>query len=160
LVHPTKWATSNPSHTVRISLKMINLIKFTTLANNKQKLLPAANHCWTYSRPRNHTKSTVFFKNTLAETYNKSQLYRIHCITQKRLPSPRSRPLLNLQQNKKPHRTHCVFQEHPCWNLQQVTVIPNPLYNQETPHTTSRSRQTTSKDSLYHELHSSNSRTQ
>ena len=44
------------------------------------------------------------FKNTLAETHNKSQLYRIHCITQKCLTAPRSRPLLNLQQNKKPHR--------------------------------------------------------
>jgi len=46
----------------------------------------------------------VCFKNTLAETYSKSQLYRIHCITQKRLIAPRSRLLLNLQQNKKPHR--------------------------------------------------------
>jgi len=159
LVHPTKRATSSPSHIVRFSLKMINLIKFTTLAHNKQKLLPATNHCWTYSRPRNHTESIVCFKNTLAETYSKSQLYIIHCITQKCLTAHRSRPLLNLQQNKKPHRIHCVFQEHPYWNIQQVTVIQNSLYNQETPHTAPRSRQTTSTDSLYHELHSSNSRT-
>jgi len=41
-------------------------------------------------------------------------------------------PLLNLQQTKKPHRVHCVSQEHPCWNLQQVTVIQSPLYNLET----------------------------
>jgi len=47
--------------------------------------------------------------------------------------TPRSKPLLNLQQTKKPHRVHCVFQEYPCWNLQQVTVIQNPLYNPETP---------------------------
>jgi len=25
----------------------------------------------------------------------------------------RNKPLLNLQQTKKPHRVHCVFQEHP-----------------------------------------------
>jgi len=72
-----------PYSTVRISLKMIKLIKFTTLAHIKNTLLPVANHCWTFSRPRNHTKPTVCFKNTLAETYNKSQLYRIHCITKK-----------------------------------------------------------------------------
>jgi len=46
----------------------------------------------------------------------------------------RSKPLLNLQQTKKPHRVHCVFQEHPCRNPQQVTIIQNPLYNPETPH--------------------------
>ena len=139
---------------------MIKLIKFTTLTHSKNTLLPTANHCWTYSRPRNHTESTVYFKNTLAETYNKSQLYRIHCITQKCLTAPHNGPLLNLQQTKKPHRTHFVFQEHPCWNLQQVTVIQNPLYNQERPHTAPRSRLSTSTDSLYNELHSSNPRTQ
>jgi len=42
----------------------------------------------------------VCFKNSLAETYSKSQLHRIHCITQKRLTAPCSRPLLNPQQNK------------------------------------------------------------
>ena len=112
-----------PYSTVRISLKMIKLIKFTTLAHNKNTLLPATNHYWTFSRPRNHIESTVCFKNTLAETYSKSQLYRIYCITKKCLTAPCSKPLLNLQQTKKPHRTHCVFQENPCWNLQQVTVI-------------------------------------
>ena len=160
LVHPTKRAMSSPLHTIRISLKMIKLIKFTTLAHSKNTLLPTANHCWTYNRPRNHTESTVCSKNTLAKTYSKSQLYRIYCITQKCLTAPRSRPLLTLQQTKKPHRTHCVFQEHPCWNLQQVTVIQNPSYNQETPHNALLSRQTTSTDSLYHELHPNNSRTQ
>jgi len=65
-----------PYSTVRISLKMIKLIKFTTLAHSKNTLLLAANHCWT---------CTVCFKNTLAETYSKSQLYRIHYIIKKRL---------------------------------------------------------------------------
>jgi len=45
-------------------------------------------------------------------------------------------PLLILQQTKKPHRVHCVFQELPCWNPQEVTVIQNPLYNPETSHCT------------------------
>ena len=40
------------------------------------------------------------------------------------------------------------------------SIIQNPLYNQETPHTAPCSRQTTSTNSLYNELHSSNSRTQ
>ena len=80
------------------------LIKFTTLAHNKNTLHSVANHCWTYIRPRNHTESTVCFKNSLAETYSKSQLYKIHCITQKCLTALRSRPLLNPQQNKKPRR--------------------------------------------------------
>jgi len=90
---------------------MIKLIKFTTLAHSKQTLLPIANHCWTYSRPINHTESTLCFKNTLAETYTKSQLYRIHCITQKRLT------LLPLA-GKPPVHTHyttnytIVIQEH------------------------------------------------
>ena len=43
-------------------------------------------------------------------------------------------PLLNLQQTKKPHRVHYVFQELPCWNPQQVTIIQNPLYNPEMSH--------------------------
>ena len=67
--------------------KMINLIKFTTLAHNKNTLHSAA-------------------------------------------------PLLNLQQTKKPHRVHCVFQELPCGNPHQVIVIQNPLYNLETSHCT------------------------
>jgi len=33
-----------PYSTVRISLKMIKLIKFTTLAHSKNTLLPMANH--------------------------------------------------------------------------------------------------------------------
>ena len=111
LVHPTKRAMSSPLHTIRISLKMIKLIKFTTLAHSKQTLLPTANHCWTYSRPRNHTESTVCFKDTLAETYTKSQLYKIHFITQKCLT------LLSAA-GKPPVQTHCttnytpVIQKH------------------------------------------------
>jgi len=57
-----------PYSTIRISLNMIKLIKFTTLAHSTNTLLPTANHCWTFSRPRNHTEPTVCFKNTLAET--------------------------------------------------------------------------------------------
>ena len=90
---------------------MIKLIKFTTLTHNKNTLLLTTNHCWTFSRPRNHTKPTVCFKNTLVETYNKSQLYRIHCITKKRLT------LLPAAGNP-PVQTHCtknytpIIEEH------------------------------------------------
>ena len=155
---PTKRATSSPSHTVRISLKMINwssLQHFPTARIHCTR----SNHCWTYSRPRNHTESTMCSKNSLAETHSKPQLYRIHCITQKRLTAHRNRPLLNLQQNKKLHRNPLCVSRTPCWHL-QVTVIQKPLYNQEPPHTAPRSRRTTSTVSLYHELHPSNSRTQ
>jgi len=51
--------------------KMDQQIKFTTLAHSMNTLHSAANHCWTYSRPRNHTESTVCFKNSLAKTYSK-----------------------------------------------------------------------------------------
>jgi len=60
------------------------------------------------------------------------QIYNTY--PQQEYTAPHSKPLLNLQQTKKPHRVHCVFQEYPCWNLQQVTVIQNPLYNTEMPH--------------------------
>jgi len=101
---PTKWATFSPSHTVRISLKqMINWSSLQQLPTARQHCT-CSNHCWTYSRSRNHTESTVRLKNSLAEIHSKSQLYRVHCITQKRLTTTRSRPLLNPQQNKKPHR--------------------------------------------------------
>jgi len=46
-------------------------------------------------------KPTVCFKNTLAESYSKSQLYRIHCITKKRLT------LLPVV-GKPPVQTHCT----------------------------------------------------
>jgi len=118
-----------------------------------------SNHCWTYSRLRNHTESTVRFKNSLAETHSKSQLYRVHCITQKHLTATRSRPLLNPQQNKKSHRNPLCVSRTPLLKPHQVTVIENPLYNLEPPHTALRSRRTTSIVPLYHELHLSNSRT-
>jgi len=79
------WFTQQTSYVQSLThskdfTKNDQLIKFTTLAHNKNTLHSAANHCWTYSRPRNHTESTVCFKNSHAETHNKSQLYRIHCI--------------------------------------------------------------------------------
>jgi len=89
-------------------------------------------HFWTYSRPRNHTKSTVCFKSSLAKTHNKSQLYRIHCITQKRLTTPCSRPLLNPQQNKKPHRISLCVSRTPLlilstrYNL-YITELPTQV---------------------------------
>jgi len=100
---PNKRATSSPSHTIRISLKIIN---WSSLQHLLQQEYTAhrSNHCWTYSRPRNHTESTMCFKNSLAETHSKSQLYRIHSITQKRLTARCNRPLLNPQQNKKSHK--------------------------------------------------------
>jgi len=89
-----------------------------------------SNHCWTYNRPRNHTESTVCFKNILAETYSKSQLYRIYCITHNASLHPAIDHCWTYSRIRNHIETHCVFQELPCWNLQQVTVIQNPLYNQ------------------------------
>ena len=77
------------------------------------------------SSPLLHSKD--FTKNDQTD-----QVYNT-CSQQEHI-APRSKPLLNLQQTKKPHNVHCVFQEHLCWNLQQVTVIHNPLYNLETPY--------------------------
>ena len=105
----------SPTHSKDFT-KLINLIRFTTLAYSKKTLHSAANHCWTYSRPRNTTESTVRFKNSLAQTHSKSQLYRIHCITQTRLTAPRSRPLLNPQQNRKPHRNPLCVSRRPLLN--------------------------------------------
>jgi len=114
--------------------KIDQLIKFTTLAHNKNTLHSAANHCWTYSRPRNHIESTVCFKNSLAETYSRLQLYRIHCITQKRLTAPRSRPLLNPQQNKKPHRNPLCVSRTPL-------LILSTSYNLHITHCTEQNYQ-------------------
>jgi len=69
-------------------------------------------------RTRNHTKSTVCSKNSFAETYSKSQLYIIHCITKK------CRTLLPAV-GKLPVQTHCTKNYTPV--IQELSSSFNTL---------------------------------
>jgi len=69
------------------------------------------------------TSSPLLHSKDFTKNNQTDQVY--NTCSQQEYIAPRSKPLLNLQQTKKPHRTHYVFKEHPCWNLQQVTFIQN-----------------------------------